>query len=426
LVVTSPEVVAELDEQVYTTESVHLVKVVGQGLSAEGRGLIFDTRRGRLEFPMGGTFDLLRAGAQRGVLSTALGTPLILEQQGGERGERFEITADGPSVLVIVQAEELQLDAEYLHVETRVGDEGVEVDRIRIRGPVVATRGLDRFGGIDALVVFQSDGSLRFEVENDPWVEFGGNDPENETTLVNMRGKGPMWAIDNRDGLRFGLDGHAYFEGPGGVRIEADGGFRGKMASDQGHAVLDLLGAVFMNREGLELSTSNASMLIAGDDVIGIHLHTTERLQMITKLSDGSSASFTAMGGADVQVQGPDVRVPHALEVEVVALEGPKRQLNCDELIDLSSDLRTFIARGNVRWLAPEGVGSAGWMRSRGDEIELQGKSGQKASLVWNGAGLQAAELEAERIVVSDIHAEAWEGVRAGLSLDGAAFGFGC
>ncbi len=311
-------------------------------------------------------------------------------------------------------------------METRVGDEGVEVDRIRIRGPVVATRGLDRFGGIDALVVFQSDGSLRFEVENDPWVEFGGNDPENETTLVNMRGKGPMWAIDNRDGLRFGLDGHAYFEGPGGVRIEADGGFRGKMASDQGHAALDLFGAVFMNREGLELSTSNASMLIAGDDVIGIHLHTTERLQMITKLSDGSSASFTAMGGADVQVQGPDVRVPHALEVEVVALEGPKRQLNCDELIELSSDLRTFIARGNVRWLAPEGVGSAGWMRSRGDEIELQGKSGQKASLVWNGVGLQAAELEAERIVVSDIHAEAWEGVRAGLSLDGAALGFRC
>jgi len=426
LVVTSPEVVAELDEQVYITESVHQVKVAGQGLSAEGRGLIFDARRGRLEFPMGGTFDLLREGAQRGVLSTALGTPLILEQQGGDRGERFEITADGPSVLVIVQDEELQLDAEYLHVETRVGDEGVEVDRIRVRGPVVVTRGLDRFGGVDALVAFQSDGSLRLEVQNAPWVEFGGIDPESEASLVIMRGKGPMWAIENQDGLRFGMDSNANFEGPGGVRVEANGGFRGRMASDQSHAALDLLGAVFMNRADLELSTSNASMLVAGDDLIGVHLHTTERLQMITKLPGGSSASFTAIGGADVQVQGADVRVPHALEVEVVALEGPKRQLNCNELIDLSLDLRTFIARGNVRWLAPEGTASAEWMRSRGDEIELQGKLGQKARLVWIGAGLQEAELEAERIVVSDIHVEAWEGVRADLSLDETALGLRC
>ena len=426
LTVTAPEILAELDSQVYRANNEYQVKVVGEGLTAEGSGLFFDARAGHLEFPMGGTVDLLRTGIRRGVLSTAVGTPLVLKQQGGERGERFEITADGPSVLVLVQEQELQLDAEYLHVETRAGESGVEVSRIIARGPMVVTRGADRFGGIGATVQFESDGSVRFEVASKPWFSFGDGATADAPALVTMTGEGVLWAVDGPDELLFGLDGEGEFAGPGGSRLEAQDGFTGTLAGDRGSVDLDLRGEVFMGQEGLEVFTSNAHLLAMGGDELEVRLQTGEPLQIISNVGGEPTGSLTAVGGADLILEKGELQVIQALGVQAETFGGQEGSLSCDELKNLSADFLNFDAKGKVSWQTSDGSGFADRMVAKGDQIELFGLPGQKAQLAWRDEGTQIAELEAMRVVASATHLEAWDEVRVDLVLAPAQLGMGC
>lgn len=426
LTISAPEVAADLDRQVFITPDDFLVRVKGDGLSAEGRGMKFESREGRLEFPRGGTFDLVREGSQRGVLSTAEGTPLILERQGGVNGDRFEIVAEGPSVLVIVQEEELQVDAQHLRIKTRMGPSGVEADQIVIRGPVVITQGGSRFGGVDAIVLFQADGSLRFLVDREPWIEFGTDESGDGLTSVVMRGEGTLWAIHQDKSVQLGMDGPVRFSGPGGVSLEAQSGFRGRVLSELSRVKLDLLGAVFVSREGLRLSTNDAVVTVQDGENSSIHLSTTEPLQVLAEDASGVPFSFEADGGGQVIVTDNGVQVPHAFGVRAQQLGDPLHSLVCVEVLDLSENLQTFTALGDVQWSGPEGSGSAERMVSNGVEIELEGKPGVKASLAWIGEGNQVVELEAQRLVFSKAHAEAWGDVRGDIQLETSQLGLKC
>ena len=74
---------------------------MGVGLRAEGRGLVFEAARSMIEFPGGGTVDLVQAGERRGVLSTAEGAALVLARDEGSSQEAFGIQTLGPSVLAV-------------------------------------------------------------------------------------------------------------------------------------------------------------------------------------------------------------------------------------------------------------------------------------------------------------------------------------
>ena len=414
--IRSPQILAELERGVYSAPTEVLVRVDGKGLSAEGRGLLFEAARSTIEFPAGGTVDLVQGGTRRGVLSTAEGAALVLARQDAQGGEAFGIRTLGPSVLAVEGEVPQQVDAERFTVETRTVEGEVEIERVRAFGALTVSRGEDRFSGREATITFDADGGSRLVIDADAVATVSVQGPAGQRRPLTFRGAEGMVLRDGPQGLFLRMAGPFSVTDATGAQLDVAGVGEGRIDAARTELVMRLEGGTRFRSGETELAMGSAVLRHQAGDLQLLQLEGTLGVEARARAADGDLIELTAEAWS-LELRGDQPRVLWADAVGVRSLEGTGRTLAAGRLEDFRWDVRSFLALRGVQWVLPEGSGRGERLVARGDGLEVVGRAEERASLRYAATDSGASvELEAVRIDATRTTVEAWGDVRVDAS----------
>lgn len=414
--IRSPRVLAELERGVYSAPPEVQVQVDGEGLSAEGRGLLFEAARSTIEFPGGGTVDLVQGGTRRGVLSTAEGAALVLARQEDEGGEAFGIRTLGPSVLAVEGEVPLQVDAERFTVETRAVGGEVEIERVRAFGALTVSRGEDRFSGREATITFDEEGGSRLVIDANAVASLSVEGPGGERRPLTFRGAEGMVLRDGPQGLFLRMAGPFSVTDATGAQLDVAGVGEGRIDATRTELVMRLEGGTRFRSGETELAMGRAVLRHEAGDLQLLQLEGSDGVEARARAADGDLVELTAQAWS-LELRGDQPRVLWADGVGVRSLEGTGRTLTAGRLEDFRWDVRSFLALRGVQWVLPEGSGRGERLVARGDGLEVVGRADARASLRYAATDSGASiELEAVRIDATRTTVEAWGDVRVDAS----------
>ncbi len=414
--IRSPQILAELERGVYSAPTEVLVRVDGKGLSAEGRGLLFEAARSTIEFPAGGTVDLVQGGTRRGVLSTAEGAALVLARQDAQGGEAFGIRTLGPSVLAVEGEVPQQVDAERFTVETRTVEGEVEIERVRAFGALTVSRGEDRFSGREATITFDADGGSRLVIDADAVATVSVQGPAGQRRPLTFRGAEGMVLRDGPQGLFLRMAGPFSVTDATGAQLDVAGIGEGRIDAARTELVMRLEGGTRFRSGETELAMGSAVLRHQAGDLQLLQLEGTLGVEARARAADGDLIELTAEAWS-LELRGDQPRVLWADAVSVRSLEGTGRTLAAGRLEDFRWDVRSFLALRGVQWVLPEGSGRGERLVARGDGLEVVGRAEERASLRYAATDSGASvELEAVRIDATRTTVEAWGDVRVDAS----------
>ncbi len=414
--IRSPQILAELERGVYSAPTEVLVRVDGKGLSAEGRGLLFEAARSTIEFPAGGTVDLVQGGTRRGVLSTAEGAALVLARQDAQGGEAFGIRTLGPSVLAVEGEVPQQVDAERFTVETRTVEGEVEIERVRAFGALTVSRGEDRFSGREATITFDADGGSRLVIDADAVATVSVQGPAGQRRPLTFRGAEGMVLRDGPQGLFLRMAGPFSVTDATGAQLDVAGVGEGRIDAARTELVMRLEGGTRFRSGETELAMGSAVLRHQAGDLQLLQLEGTLGVEARARAADGDLIELTAEAWS-LELRGDQPRVLWADAVSVRSLEGTGRTLAAGRLEDFRWDVRSFLALRGVQWVLPEGSGRGERLVARGDGLEVVGRAEERASLRYAATDSGASvELEAVRIDATRTTVEAWGDVRVDAS----------
>ena len=410
--IRATEVRAELERGVYSSPPEVEVEVVGVGLRAEGRGLVFEAARSMIEFPGGGTVDLVQAGERRGVLSTAEGAALVLARDEGSSQEAFGIQTLGPSVLAVEGEVPLQVDADRFTVATRSVAGEISVEEVRAPGEIAVSRGEDRFSGAGATVTFDAAGAARLVIDADAVASVSVEGPGGERRPLTFRGAQGMVLRDGPQGLRFQMAGPFTVTDATGAELSVEGSGEGLLDPARAELDLRLAGRSTYRSGETELVMGSATLRHLAGDLQVLQLEAEGGVEARARAMDGDLVELVADAWS-LELRDEAPRILWANAVRARSLTGLERTLAAGRVEDFRWDARAFLATGGVQWSLAEGAGRGERLTVRGDGLEIVGTREARATLrfVPDGSGT-ALDLEAVRIDATETSVEAWGDVR--------------
>ena len=410
--IRAAEVRAELERGVYSSPPEVEVEVDGVGLRAEGRGLLFEAARSMIEFPGGGTVDLVQAGERRGVLSTAEGAALVLARGAGADQEAFGIQTLGPSVLALEAEIPLQVDADRFTVATRSVAGVVSVEEVRAPGAIAVSRGEDRFSGAGATVTFDGAGASRLVIDADAVASISVEGPEGERRPLTFRGAQGMVLRDGPQGLRFQMAGPFTVTDATGAELTVEGSGEGLLDPARTELDLRLAGRSTYRSGETELVMGSATLRHLAGDLQMLQLEAEGGVEARARATDGDLVELLADAWS-LELRGEAPRILWADAVQARSLSGLERSLVAGRVEDFRWDARAFLATGGVQWALAEGAGRGERLTVRGDGLEIVGTREARATLRFvPDGGATALDLEAVRIDATATSVEAWGDVR--------------
>jgi len=139
--ITAPMLEGYLDRDHFHSVGEELVRIVGTGLDARGRGLVLEGTTGVMTLERGGEvdFDLGLQGVAH--FSTTSDGPLIVERVGVAGEGAVSVTAREGARLVIEGEERSQVDARTLELFGHIRDGSFVAERGQAQGEVVVLKG---------------------------------------------------------------------------------------------------------------------------------------------------------------------------------------------------------------------------------------------------------------------------------------------
>lgn len=414
LVFEAPRLEVDIDGRSFRSIEEDVVTVTGQGLEAEGTGLVVEGASERFVFRSGGRIAFLGVASEEVDPQAPRSVELDTRDSGGEvRVERLEdggaqatTRARGRLVAQLPPDPEdpaatttATVDADGLEILARPDEGGLLIaERAEARGNVDAVRGRDRYRGQRADLELNPDGTLaQVVLEGEPRLDLVVEQRARgrvRLVPVVVSGEGPLVA-ELEGPLRFDLAGRSRLEAvEEGAVITATEGIEGEVVPEGRHGEFLARGEVRLVEARFQLETPELFARVPGDQERALDLEARGRT---IASSEEPPLTLVAEQGLELQRRGELWVLPVAREVMVRETGEREWTLRAGLLRDVNWLTRSFEVQEG---LAFEGFG----VRAGGDSASVRGPErldlrGSEAERAWILATGEEAVVHADLLL---------------------------